>query len=639
MCGICGVFTESPADDLHSVVSDMSSELVHRGPDEQGAYSGSRVCMAMRRLSIIDVAGGHQPIENEDGQLVIVFNGEIYNFPELREMLIERGHRFQTNSDTEVILHLYEDESENTPKFLRGMFAFCIYDKRAHSLFLARDRFGEKPLYYHASPELGFAFSSEIKSLLAHRAIPRRLDYEALGYLLRAGFVPAPLTMFRDVRLLPPGNWLRWRDRELTIRPYFRIDYRPDSQLDDPTVALEAVQEQLRRSVERQAISDVPIGALLSGGIDSSAVAATLQAVSTRPIKTFTVRFEDKKYDESEVARQVAKHLGTEHHEFVLTNAAFEQEDLWRIVDHVGMPFLDSSAIPTYILSKYVAGEVKVALSGDGGDELFAGYDFFQWGLAIRRIQKWPAPLLRGGASVADWAGHLPWLSGVAGLRRLRRGLQCASGPRNLLPIAMYNSFDPAELTALIRNETLAEVATGSLPLLTELPDNAQHWSPLRQLMYFYLKFVLPDQLLTKVDRMSMATSLEVRAPLLDADLADLSMRLPDKHLIQNGVGKDILRKAVRKSLPEVVFKQPKRGFDIPLHQFQNEQYRATSRDLLCNGSEVTQLFDRRQVNELVETGLSQKMDSAQRSVFRSSHQLWGLMQLSAWQQRFEVSL
>ena len=273
------------------------------------------------------------------------------------------------------------------------MFAFCIYDRRDGSLFLARDRFGEKPLFY-AQTEHDFGFSSEVKSLLCHSGIARRLDRQALAYYLRAGIVPAPLTMLQDVRVLPPGHWLKWCNSELDVQPYFVIDYQPDPAFQEMPDAVKALQAQLHQAVQRQSISDVPLGALLSGGIDSCAVASTLQATATHPVKTFTVRFEDARYDEGDIASQVARHLGTEHHEFVVGNATFKEDDLWRIIDHVGLPFFDSSAIPTYILSNLVVGHVKVALSGDGGDELFAGYDSFQWGLKLSR-RRWPSSLLR----------------------------------------------------------------------------------------------------------------------------------------------------------------------------------------------------------------------------------------------------
>lgn len=639
MCGICGLYTSSIFTEIADILPRMNQALTHRGPDEAGHYYHQACGIAMRRLSIIDVAGGHQPIFNENEQLAIVFNGEIYNFQPLRDMLRGRGHRFQTQSDTEVIIHLYEDESENTPLHLKGMFAFCIYDRRDDSLFIARDRFGEKPLYYHYHPENGFVFSSEIKSLLQCPFVPRRLDYEALGYYMRVGYIPAPLTMLKDVHILPPGHWLKWHDGNLVIRPYYTIGYRPDPTLEREADAVDAVKTVLHEAVKRQSISDVPLGAFLSGGIDSSCVVAMLQSISTHPVKTFTIRFEEESYDEGAIAKQVAEHLRTEHHEFIIPNVAFEPDDLWRVIDHIGLPFVDSTAIPTYVLSKYVGQEVKVALSGDGGDELFAGYPFFQWGLTIRRMQTLPRPLIDASAQVANWLSQQPLLSDVSGLRRIRRGLKGAASPTHLLPVIVHSVFEPGELAALLRCESVLAVATGDLPLVTALPADAETWSPLRQLMYYRLKHMLPDRMLRKVDRMSMAASLEVRAPMLDVDLAALSMRLPDKHLLQNGVGKLILRKAMEGKVPDVVFAHPKSGFTIPLHRFHNEKYKAMAHDLLYDQEGIMQLFAQEAIEDRIRIGISQQSNRADRSVYQASHQLWALMQLAAWGRRFKVSL
>ena len=330
------------------MVTAMNEALTHRGPDDLGQMTTDTCSIAMRRLSIIDLAGGHQPMANEHGSVEVVFNGEIYNFPELQEHLRRSGrHTVRTASDTETIVHLYEDLGEAVPAQLEGMFAFCILDRRHDSLFLARDRFGEKPLFY---AQVGgvFAFSSELKSLLCWPAIARRLDREALAYYLHTGFVPAPLTLFQGVQQLPPGHWLRWRGGELSLGRYYQPEYVADPALADLSAAREAVRTGLFQAVRRQMRSDVATRAFLSGGVDSSAVVAAMQHQSPAPVRTFTVRFEYEPYDESPIARRVAAHLGTEHHEFTITNAGFTPDDLWRVVEHVGQPFWDSSAIPTY---------------------------------------------------------------------------------------------------------------------------------------------------------------------------------------------------------------------------------------------------------------------------------------------------
>ena len=516
------------------------------------------------------------------------------------------------------------------------MFVFCIHDRLDGSLFLARDRFGEKPLFYHHSGDV-FVFSSEIRSLLECELVPRRLDREALAYYLRVGIVPAPLTLFKDVRILPPGHFLYWHRGKTTVTSYYSVDYSPDPYLDREERAVEAVREALSRAVRRQAMSEVPLGAFLSGGIDSSAVVAMLQSVSSRPAKTFTVRFEEASYDESHIARQVANHLGTDHKEFLIPNLAFQEEDLWRIVDHVGVPFFDSSAIPTYILSRCIRQEVTVALSGDGGDELFAGYPVFQWCLSIQKVKKAPEFLRSSAGSIVRRLTS-PRLPATAFLRRLRRGLDASTAPDEVLPVTVHALFDDSELPEILTDHSVLESAGKNLPLLTLLPPEAAEWTPLRRLMYYRLKNNLSEDMLTKVDRMSMACSLEVRSPMLDVDLAELSMRLPDKHLIHKGIGKSVLRKAVRTMLPDSVFSHPKTGFDIPLHAFRNDTYVRIARHLLLHDSSgMMDLFSKKVVEGLLDQGLNQNIDAIDFSVYRATHRLWSLMQLAAWAQHFKV--
>ncbi len=638
MCGICGLQSDT-FEDKQFLVSQMNDLLHHRGPDGSGQYGDDFCSLAMRRLAIIDVNGGDQPIFSEDGQLVIVFNGEIYNFQELAAGLSRRGHHFRTASDTETILHLYEEQGEATPQYLKGMFAFCIYNKRSRVLFLARDRFGEKPLYYYYHPDRGFVFSSEIRSLLACPFVPRCLNHEALGYYLRVGLVPEPLTLFQDIQVLPAGHWLRLQAGQLVVEPYYKIDYRVDRALLNRNEAKTALRDTLTRAVVRQSISEVPLGAFLSGGIDSSSVVAMLRAGLNQTVKSLTVRFEAADYDESPVARETAAFLETDHHEFGVPNLAFEPDDLWRIVEHVGLPFSDSSAIPTYILCKNARQAVTVALSGDGGDELFAGYPFFQWGLSIQKLGKLPPVSRRSAAVLAGWLTQSRPVAGLPGLRRVRRALEVSLEPATALPVALDSLFAPSELGGLVRDPLALEAATGDLARLTTLPPEAEGWSPLRRLMYYRLKHVLPARMLTKMDRMSMACSLEVRAPMLDVDLAELSLRLPDEHLIQNGTGKFILREAVRSSLPPTLFEQPKSGFGIPLHRFQNQDYKRLAQDLLLTGNGITSLFNRQALADTVQTGLARRRDQADTSVYRASHQVWALMQLAAWAQRFQVAV
>lgn len=617
----------------------MNAALDHRGPDNRGQFDDGGVSLAMCRLAIIDVQGGNQPLFGEDRQTIAVVNGEIYNFRALRDELTRAGYRFRTGTDSEVVVHGYSHWGDDVVHRLHGMFALAVYDRGQRELLLARDRFGEKPLFYYLGAGGEIAFSSELRSLLAWRAIPRVMDREAMGYFLRVGFVPSPRTAFAGIAAVQPGHWLRWRmGGAVKKHAYFVPRAVPDPRLANDGAATEAVAGALKAAVRRQAVSDVPLGAFLSGGIDSSAVVAMLAAQLGR-VRTFTVRFEDARYDESAIAREVATHLATEHHEIVVPNLAFEADDLWRIIDHVGMPFADSSAIPTYHLCRQVREHVTVALSGDGGDEAFAGYPFFRWGLWARQLGALPKAGLVAAAAAVRTVANLPAAGAMTRLRQIRRALDAAACPPALVPAALASIFDARDLSLLVSDPTIRNTACGPLPLLTELFPGTEAGSPLRTLMAYRLQNNLPGDMLVKVDRMSMACSLEVRAPMLDVNLVDLAMTLPDRQLLRGRVGKYALRNAVKAHLPASVLAHPKSGFSIPLHHFQNAAYAELSRGLLGPGSRVRDLFSSGPIDDALELGLTLTRDRADTSVYRASHQLWSLVQIAAWVERFEVSM
>lgn len=642
MCGICGLIS-APADVDHvAVVARMNALLVHRGPDDQGQFNDPTTALAMRRLAIIDVAGGHQPMVNEDRSLVIVFNGEIYNYRELRRELETTGrHRFRTHSDTEVVLHAFEEFGTGTPERLEGMFALCIYRTTDHSLFFARDRFGEKPLFYwHQGDTL--AFSSELASLLAWDGIPRRLDLEGLYFYLRRAIVPAPWTTFAGVRQLPPGHWMRWSAGRLSIQRYFEPTFRDAPALEDEHQAREAVRQTLLTSVKRQMVSDVPLGAFLSGGIDSSAIVAAMQRQSGAPIKTFNVKFQQADYDESPIARRVAAHLRTDHHELVVADSGFQDEDLWRIVRHVGMPFADSSAIPTYHISRCIRDQVTVCLSGDGGDEMFAGYTSLLWNRSIDRLARWtPRRALTTAGRLLSGASAAPGMRRSSKLRQLRRAVEMAQLTPAARIWALGTMFSMDELEVLVRQDVHAPLRRWVDDWFEQALAPAGSLSRLRQMLDFRDRFSLPEDMLVKVDRMSMAASIEVRAPMLDVQMAGLAARLSDQHLIRGDVTKYILREAVRDWLPPEVFSHPKSGFSIPLHAFQNRAYESLCHDLLLDNRVglVNELFHRSAVEAVVHRGLAQKVNRADMSVFRATHHLWALLQLAAWADYFHVSL
>lgn len=595
----------------------------------------------MRRLSIIDLVTGHQPIENEDCSAAIFFNGEIYNFAALRRQIEATGkHVFRTNTDTEVILHLYEEHGCGMPALLHGMFAVAIYDRREGALFLARDRFGEKPLYY-ATRGREISFSSEIDSLLRSPSVSRAIDYEALYYLLHVGSIPAPLTLFREIKQLPPGHWMRWEGGKLAIQPFYRPAYQPDPALADEGTAVEALRESLLECVRNQMVADVPLGAFLSGGIDSSTIVAAMQHVSSRPVSTFTARFEYAPFDESAVARSVAEHLGTEHHEIVISNNGFEEADLSRIIRRFGQPFLDSSAIPTYFVSREIRKHVKVALSGDGGDEVFAGYTFFQDLLKVDRLSCLPGPAIDLAHATFGLVSSAPGLRDLSLLRRLRRATELASVPANLRPGILESVFGLGELSGLA-SPRLEQLWHGISDTATEqILDSVSGASRLRQLMHYRLKFSLPEDMLAKVDRMSMAVSLEVRAPLLSVVLTDLAARLPDRLLIRDGVKKYILREVGRPWLPKDLYRQPKKGFSIPLDMFQNDAYNALCRRYVSENSNpiMGELFDYGALRQVVARGAKFQFAKSAISVRRATHQLWALLQLGAWSEMYGVEV
>lgn len=641
MCGICGIWSANPEASLELSVAKMNAALSHRGPDHGGQCTDRTCSLAMRRLSIIDLVTGHQPIDNEDSTLTIVFNGEIYNFKALRKHLEATGrHEFRTKTDTEVILHFYEECGPDVVRLLKGMFAFCVYDRREQTLFLARDRFGEKPLFYSVQGN-DLAFSSEIDSLLQWSKIPRKLDYEALYYLLHLGYIPAPLTLFESIKQLPAGHWMRWQSGRLTMESFYSPTYKPDPNLQDERVAVERLREVLVNGVRTQMMADVPLGAFLSGGIDSSTVAAAMHQASPRQVKTFTVRFEYLPFDESPIARAVAERLGSDHHEFVITNRSFQEEDLWRIIRHFGQPFLDSSAIPTYFISQEIRQYVTVALSGDGGDEIFAGYPFFSDALNVDRLALLPDMLLTAGARTLDYAAGISRLQGFTQIRKARRAFQIARLPYNRRPGAMETLFDLDALQATASHLLQRRWAKVSEIVTEKILDSMKETTRLRQLMHYRTKYSLSEDMLTKVDRMSMAASLEVRAPLLSSEVTDFAMSLPDNLLIRNGVKKFILREVGRPWLPDVVYTHPKSGFTIPLHMFQNDDYLELCKRYLSQYSHpiIEELFDRDAVNGIITRGTQGRFSRATISMHRVSHQLWGLLQLSAWAHHYAVEL
>jgi len=635
MCGICGIAGRAAKNIRDELVRNMNRAIHHRGPDESGFYSSDFCTLAMSRLQIIDLVGGKQPIFSEDRTKCVFFNGEIYNYRQLKADLEAKGHRFATQSDTEVLMRMYEQYGDSMVAKLRGMFAFCICDETTKSLFFARDRFGEKPLYYFFDGHT-LTFSSEIKSLLENPKVPRVLNRNLLHYYLSFSKVPEPFTLFKELYSLPPGHTMLFRDNSLTVDPYFVIDYRPDRSLQTDRDACEFIKPILQEAITQQTVSDVPLGAFLSGGIDSSTIVAFLQKNSSRRIKTFTVRFEDATYDESPIAREVASFLGTDHQEITIGNFDFDASIFWKIIDHVGLPFADSSAIPTYFISKEIRKHVTVAISGDGGDELFGGYPDFQWWQKIKGIQRYPAAFTKATLEAVKLLRDIPLFRNSNKLRQIDRALTVAGYPEREFGVRIFSMFNDNELARIVDGRSATAGAT--YDLLSAFPARSQDWSSLRKAMYFRIVHNLPLDMLIKVDRMSMANSLEVRAPFLDPNLFAASAKLPDDFLIRNGSGKHIIRQLMRQELPEAVFNHPKTGFSIPLHHYQNDAFRRLANELISTSSPLMKFFDPVELERLKTVGLSNKADNAKVSVYKSSHRLWMMMMLFGWAKRFNVS-
>jgi asparagine synthase (glutamine-hydrolysing) len=570
MCGIAGQYRLDRPAELGEI-RGMCDQIRHRGPDDDGYHLDGPCGLGVRRLSIIDLTTGHQPMANEDGSVSVVFNGEIYNFRELRQELEERGHRFKTKSDTEVLVHLYEQEGVSGIEKLRGMFAYAVWDANAGSLLLVRDRFGKKPLYY-AVFDRGLFFASELKCLRAAGA-PLELDQEAFRYYFQLSYIPDPWSPFRAIRKLEPGCWLRFLPNgRLERGRYWKLPVPADRPA--PGMVEEDVRAELKRlfdeAVRVRLISDVPLGAFLSGGIDSSSIVASMALQTEQPVKTFSAGFDDAESNELPYARAVAEKYRTEHHELVVhPDSVALVSELVRCFDE---PFGDSAAIPTYLVSEFAAQHVKVVLTGDGGDELFAGYDEFGQLDRWRFLDYVPQPVRSAISLLADALPYSAYgknfLRTVSRSTALERYFDLHSVPYYLRKqLLKPESMAPADATFL--KTTFGEFLAG---------DGA---NALTQALYFEATAQLSGDMLVKVDRMSMIHSLEVRCPLLDQRLAELSAKIPHGWKIRNGRGKDIFIRAVGHRLPPSLLNRPKMGFDVPLALWFRTSLRSFVRDSL----------------------------------------------------------
>ncbi len=616
MCGICGLVSldgATPPDP--DVLAAMSETLVHRGPDSEGAVVDGPVGLAARRLSIIDLEGGDQPIANEDGTIHVVQNGEIYNHRALRRDLERRGHRFATACDTEVLVHLYEERGPAFVEELRGMFAIALWDSRARRLVLGRDRFGIKPLLYRMHEGV-LSFASELKAILRQPGFAATVDLEALGAFLAFNAIPAPLTIFEKVRKLPAGHVLVWDGGEPRVSRYARPrPADPEDVRDEPMEVLAAeLRDRLRNSVRAHLVSDVPVGVMLSGGVDSSALTALASQESSERVMTFSIGFEESSFDELSTARLVAERYGTDHHELVVRPDAIEL--LPKLVDAFDEPFADSSALPTYLVSELASRDVKVALSGEGGDELFGGYYTY----VADAIAPWAG---RAASVLRPAVEALPSSSSKASFdyraKRFVRGARLPSLERHH---AWKEIFSPDARADLL--SASARHRADPLDVYRERYAETEGADELARLQDVDLGIYLVDDLLVKTDRASMAHSLEARVPFLDTVVADLALALRRRHKVMGFAKKRLLRRALAPLVPRAVVHGRKQGFSAPIAAWLRGELEPFAREVLSPQAISRQGYFRPEaVTRLIDDHVSRREDL--------SRQIWGLLSFTLW--------
>ncbi len=633
MCGICGFYNIDNHRDSPAVLSAMTSSLAHRGPDGNGTWLSPDMDVGLghTRLAIIDLAGGRQPIQSADGRFVIVFNGELYNFRSLRKELEDLGHCFRTSSDTEVLLESYIRWGPACLQRFRGMFALAIYDTQEYEFFLARDRTGIKPLYYHCGPS-GFLFGSEIKAILRVPGVPRRLDYQALADFLVLGYPLAPKTMFLDVRELEPGTSLRV-SREGIEKRRFWSWLQLQGGLGE-SAALEQTEVALTESLREHLISDVPIGVLLSGGIDSSLLVAFLAKVLREDVETFTVSFAEAAYDESPYAEAVARDLGVRHRKIVLDPRLADISLIESILVQFDQPFADSSAIPTYFICKEIRKSAKVAIGGDGGDEMFGGYRRFSHADMARLAGTLPSAFLKAtGAALGGIGGIAPHLSRM-GKRFIRSAASRDEG--RLLALSCYTF--PDELPEMVEPAVMKTMGN-YVPSLS-LNGHGTSNPGGKEFVDSTVRHALPGDYLRKVDVMSAAHGLEVRVPFLGEHVLECAAKIPVHLKYSRKKNKIILRKLAEKYLPKAIVEKPKRGFGIPLDSWLGRNGRGEVRSLLnSRGTGIRDVIRPEYSNQLLCEFVDQTWNASKRSRFNTYQQVYMLWSLERWLARWKPSL
>lgn len=615
MCGICGFTWEEPR-----VVQAMADEIAHRGPDQDGYHCTPGISLGHRRLSIIDLSeNGRQPIANENGDLWLLHNGEIYNFRQVKQWLESRGHIFRSRSDSEVILHAYEEEGADCLQRLNGMFAIALWDNKRKRLLLARDRLGEKPLYYCQTGDQ-LVFASEIKALLKNPRVPRKPDEAALDCFLGFEFIPAPLTAFAGIRALPAGHLLEWENGVASVKTYWRLgrerEERPEKEWCDE------LRAHLERAVRIRLESDVPLGAFLSGGIDSSTVVAMMRRASNSPIRTFALGYKESGFSEFGYAQKVARHFGTEHTELLID--PITPEIIEKAVWHLDQPFSEFSVLPYFLICRKAREYVTVCLSGEGGDEVFVGYDRFKASRADRYLSRLPGPLRRAAGSLAASLPDRPQKKGA--LNSLRRFFQGAALPAG--GHMRWQYFLTAELANdLYRGRSGEEILAGTLAWADRAASESGEPDGLEREIYCELRFMMPENSLMKVDKMSMACALEIRAPLIDHELVEFAGRIPARLKLDGWTTKAIFKKAMADILPPGIAYRPKHGFSFPIKHWLRGDLLGYMEDVLNGSTFIRERFQAQAVSRLV---------AEHRAGSRNhDHLLWSLVNLALWHRRF----
>jgi asparagine synthase (glutamine-hydrolysing) len=620
MCGICGIvkFDVNDSVDL-GLLERMTDRISHRGPDNFGYFRDGPAGLGHRRLSIIDLGGGRQPIFNEDGNVVVVFNGEIYNYQEISADLIARGHVFRTHSDTEAIVHAYEQYGDNCVKLFRGMFAFALWDRARHRLLLVRDRLGIKPLYYYQGRD-SLVFASEIKSLLKSPDVPREVDETSLGLYLAQRYVPGPRTMFKNIFKLQPGHMMVVESGHVTVRKYWDIPYSSaGSAASDPA----QFEQLLEESVRLRLIAEVPLGVFLSGGLDSSAILATMSRIRKgAPIKTFCVGYESSggadRDNEFVYAREVAQRFGTEHYEFTLGAEDF-RDFIPKLVWHLDEPLADPSCIPLYFLSRLARQHITVVLSGEGADEVLGGYSIYSKMLALENLRRFPgAGSMAGLLARRFGAGRYQDILRMAALPLEQRYRGVSRGFRPALQARLLGRTGPEGQEKW--SDALDQIYT---PLFAAVPKA----SSLDKMLYVDSKVWLPDDLLLKADKMTMANALELRVPFLDHKLVEFAARLPQKMKLNGGTGKVLLRRIMKNVLPASILNRSKKGFPVPTMSWLRGPLKEFTREtLLAQGSACHNYFDPQVLREIVD----QHEAGADRQ-----QEIWTLLVFEQWHRAF----